>query len=303
MVTRTTTQPATAVSPPGSVSPAAPPGAIDTRRPLTTVGARYTQVDGGRIAGALQPGKGETPAPRTSRAAWVSRLSALDRRPWPSVLVAGLLILLCLITWVTDVRAGDEDCRAIDVTWYSPSGVAGCTLDGATAGIASWYPGDVAAANWCTWPWTDCGAVAVQSHATGLTITVPVAMFCDCWWTSDRRLVDLTEGQVLALGLDPADGTFDVTVTPIAQVGSAHLEFGPGAVSLGGAAPGFPGLPDTATAGPTSLGAWLWVPFSFGGLVVAVVGWSSREFTWGRRATFAGFGLCIAGVLIAAVVT
>lgn len=162
-------------------------------------------------------------------------------------MVAIGFVAACAFAFATDAGAADETCYPIEVGVHSPSGVAGCSLDGPTDGIASWYPGDVAAANWCTWPFADCGAVRVTSHVTGLTITVPVAMFCDCWWTSDRRLVDLTYGQVLALGLDPADGTFAVTVEPMPQPGGSRLERGVGAASnSGGAAPAV--LPDTAAA-------------------------------------------------------
>lgn len=125
------------------------------------------------------------------------------------------VVALVLASCAASARGGDETCRSIPVTWYSPSGVAGCTLDGPTDGIASWYGGEVAAANWCTWPWDRCGSVRVTSHQTGVTIVAPVAQYCDCWWTSDRRLVDLTRGQVEAMGLDPAEGTFAVTVEPL----------------------------------------------------------------------------------------
>ena len=132
---------------------------------------------------------------------------------------ANVLVVLALLTICLPaaVSAGDETCRPIEVDWFSPSGVAGCTLDGPTDGVASVWGGDVAAANWCVFPWTDCGSVRVRSHQTGVEITVPVAMYCDCYWLSDRRLVDLTFGQVDALGLNPEAGLFDVTVTPLRE--------------------------------------------------------------------------------------
>ena len=120
-----------------------------------------------------------------------------------------------LVVSATSVNAGDETCRPEPVTPETPSGIAGCTLDGPTAGKASTWGGATAAAQWCVYPWTDCGSVRVTSHETGVSIVAQVGMFCDCWWTSDRRLVDLTRNQVLALGLDPADGLFTVTVEPI----------------------------------------------------------------------------------------
>lgn len=153
--------------------------------------------------------------------------------------VLGALVLLAH-AGAASVRAGDETCHPIEVTDYSPTGIAGCTLDGATAGTASWYSGVVAAGNWCTYPFIGCGVVAVQSHATGLVITIAVGSFCDCYTGTDHeRLIDLTRGQVLALGLDPDDGLFAVTVTPI----------------LVGPEPGF-GISNTA--GPkVAHGTWL----------------------------------------------
>ena len=111
------------------------------------------------------------------------------------------------------VGAGDETCRPEPITPETPSGIAGCTIDGPTVGVASTWGGTTTAAQWCVYPWTDCGWVRVTSHLTGLSIESRVGTFCDCWWSSDRRLVDLTRGQVLALGLDPAAGIFEVTVT------------------------------------------------------------------------------------------
>lgn len=147
-------------------------------------------------------------------------------------IAAGLA--LALLASTGPALAGDETCQHVQPTWYVPTGVVGCTLDGPTPGVASWWHGDVAAANWCTWPWDDCGQVAVQSHQTGLVITVRVGMFCGCLTGSpQRRLIDLTAGQVAALGLDPADGTYDVTVTPLAA---------PRVL------PGVPTLPDTAVS-------------------------------------------------------
>ena len=107
---------------------------------------------------------------------------------------------------------------------WAPPGYSGCELDGPTNGVASVWPGDVAAANWCRFPWKDCTPIRVQSHKTGLTIEVTPAMYCHCWVGvtgpagETQRLVDLTVGQVRALGLDPSDGLFDVLVTPVWSV-------------------------------------------------------------------------------------
>lgn len=147
--------------------------------------------------------------------------------------VANILVALCFVLIVVSaVRAGDEDCVPEPASIWAPAGVSGCSLDGPTSGKASTYPGSVAAANWCTHPWTDCGMAQVQSHLTGLEITVPVGMYCHCFWMSDRRLIDLTASQVRALGLDPADGIFAVTVTPLIEGASSAV------------------LPDTRMVGP-----------------------------------------------------
>ena len=72
-------------------------------------------------------------------------------RRWTSLLIAALFLIVA----ATAVKAGDETCAVIEVEWFSPSGVAGCSLDGPTQGKASTYPGDVAAAQWCLYPWTN----------------------------------------------------------------------------------------------------------------------------------------------------
>ncbi len=100
----------------------------------------------------------------------------------------------------------------------------------ATDGTASWWHGNVAATHDCTWPWTDCQPIAVTSHLTGLRIVITPAMWCQCYvGTSRERLVDLTRSQVRALGLDAADGLFDVTVEHVSATS---------------------GLPDTAMVTP-----------------------------------------------------
>lgn len=129
--------------------------------------------------------------------------------------IGALFIALCFLAIAATARGGDETCYAIPADQWAPAGTAGCTLDGPTEGVASTWSGDVAAAQWCLYPWTDCTAVRVQSHRTGLSIVVKPAMFCHCWWMTDRRLVDLTHGQVLALGLDASRGLWPVTVTPL----------------------------------------------------------------------------------------
>ncbi len=164
-------------------------------------------------------------------------MSAIHRRLLAHAVVVGVILALA-----ATARAGDETCEPTPETIWHPAGVEGCTLDGPTQGVASTYPGDTAAANWCSWTLrhsVGCGTWTVQSLTTGVTITVSPGEFCHCYWMTDRRLIDLTPDQVRALGLDPADGLFAVTVAPIEQSGEGGL----GTVSF------LPRLlPDTAVA-------------------------------------------------------
>lgn len=72
--------------------------------------------------------------------------------------------------------------------------------------------------NFCTWTRrhsTGCGSVSITSRMTGISVTVPVIDFCDCFvTTSDQRIVDLQFGVVEMLGLSLADGLYPVTVEP-----------------------------------------------------------------------------------------
>jgi hypothetical protein len=107
-------------------------------------------------------------------------------------------------------------CQPYPVSANSPSGIVGCQLTGPTSGIASWWGGEVVAANWCVWPWTTCGSVKVTSVDTGLVVEWPVAMYCDCYTgTPKERLVDMPLGLVAALGLSPSQGLYPVIVEPI----------------------------------------------------------------------------------------
>lgn len=162
--------------------------------------------------------------------------------------------LLLLVSTTSIVKAGDNTCYPIPITINSPSGTAGCTLDGPTDGKASWYHGMVAAANWCVYPWENCQTVSVTSHRTGRIIYVTPGSFCDCYWpTANRRLIDLTPSQVLALGEKLSTGLYVVTVTPVEQVIS---------------------VPNTAMSDSQTFLGWLFL----GSAVVLIV-----DYLWRRR--------------------
>jgi hypothetical protein len=70
--------------------------------------------------------------------------------------------------------------------------------------------------NFCTWSLRHtegCGTVKVTSLATGLSVRIPVVDFCDCYWTTDRRIIDLQGGVLPLLGLNPAQGLWKVEVS------------------------------------------------------------------------------------------
>lgn len=128
--------------------------------------------------------------------------------------LAVLIALAGLLLAAAPARAGDETCYPIEVTWYSPTGIAGCTVYG--QGTASMWGGPGAARNDCVFPWDDCQTIAVRSLDTGLQIVVTPTMFGDLYTGTPReRIVDLDPSMVAALGLDPADGLWDVEVWPV----------------------------------------------------------------------------------------
>lgn len=124
------------------------------------------------------------------------------------------------------------------MTWYSPTGVAGCEIYG--EGLASHWQGPGVARNDCLWPWTHCTPIRITSLQTGRSLTVTPTMYCDCYTgTSDQRLVDLDPSTLRALGLDPAAGLYPVRVTPL---GFNGITAGGGTTTTSTAST----LPDTA---------------------------------------------------------
>jgi len=131
-----------------------------------------------------------------------------------SLAVGILLSLGILIGFVSHVEAA---CEPYPVTEHSPTGIVGCELYG--EGIASRWGGPGVARNDCVWPWTHCTPIAITSLQTGITIIVTPRMFCDCYTgTADERLVDLGPTEVAALGLDPDQGLYPVSVEPASIV-------------------------------------------------------------------------------------
>lgn len=122
----------------------------------------------------------------------------------------------------------NAQCHPIEVTWYSPTGVAGCETYG--TGLASWWQGPGVARNDCLWPWTNCQPIRITSRSTGLSVTVTPTMYGDLYTgTPDERLVDLDPATLKALGLweNRSRGLFPVTVTPATALPDTAMSDGP----------------------------------------------------------------------------
>ena len=127
----------------------------------------------------------------------------------------GIVLALAALVWLFGLAGDAGACESTPITANTPTGIAGCERQG--DGIASHYgPGHGVAMNFCTWAVrhsSGCGEVTIRSHHTGLTVTVPVVDFCDCYTGTPReRIVDLQYGVVEALGLDTMNGLYPVTV-------------------------------------------------------------------------------------------
>lgn len=128
--------------------------------------------------------------------------------------LAVILLLLASIALAGKARGAEPSgCHSIPVTWFSPTGIAGCVVYG--DGMASMWGGLGAARNDCVYPWRHCQPIAITSLTTGLRIIVTPTMYCDCYTGTRReRIVDLDPSMVRALGLEPAEGLWPVNVQP-----------------------------------------------------------------------------------------
>jgi hypothetical protein len=165
-----------------------------------------------------------------------------------SMLLAGFLLAVSPISH----SSGTDGCRPEPITPNTPTGIAGCVRWG--QGTASHYgPGGGVAMNFCTWTLrhsAGCGWVTVTSSQSGLSVTVPVVDFCDCYTgTPDERIIDLQYDVVAALGLSLSTGLYEVTVSvhQVSQEAVGEQTTGDNGTD-DSAAEGTPLLPDTATS-------------------------------------------------------
>lgn len=134
---------------------------------------------------------------------------------WNILRFRDLLISLVLIFGMPALVISSEyaGCKPYPIGPNSPTGVVGCVVYG--MGTASYYGGTGSARNDCVYPWSNCQAITIRSADTGITIISVPNSFCDCYTTtSNERIIDLTEGQVLQLGLNLSTGLYRVEVQP-----------------------------------------------------------------------------------------
>lgn len=111
--------------------------------------------------------------------------------------------------------SNDSNCYQVPISHNTPTGIAGCERWG--IGTGSHYgPGNGVAMNFCTWTRRNsvgCGAVTITSLDTGLSVTVPVVDFCDCYTTTPReRIIDMQWSVLHSLGLNTSQGLYRVKV-------------------------------------------------------------------------------------------
>jgi hypothetical protein len=135
-----------------------------------------------------------------------------------------LALLVALLTTLSGLLLNDsEGCRPEPITEHTPTGIAGCVVYG--SGIASMWPGPGVARNDCVYPWTDCTPITITALSTGLSVTVTPTMFGDLYTgTPNQRIVDLDPATVAALGLDPSQGLWPVTVQPAMTLPNTSME-------------------------------------------------------------------------------
>lgn len=126
-----------------------------------------------------------------------------------------------LIGFATRVGAVDpSQCEVEPASQWAPQGYICPPIYG--EGVASQWQGPGVARNDCTWPWTACPRIRIESVDTGLSVEVSPTMWCMCWvgvtgpQGETARIVDLDPATVAALGLDLGRGLHHVRVYPVA---------------------------------------------------------------------------------------
>ncbi|HYI66358.1 MAG TPA: hypothetical protein VEW95_05505 [Candidatus Limnocylindrales bacterium] len=141
-----------------------------------------------------------------------------------NVIATLAFLAICLVP----AAVGAGDCEPEPSSIWAPAGWVCPPVYG--TGTASSWPGPGAARNDCTYPWTACEPIVVTSLDTGLQIIVTPVTWCHCWTGvtgpngETARIVDLDPASVAALGLDPADGLWRVSIAPFREgIGAAGL--------------------------------------------------------------------------------